>query len=262
MRRHTTNPSTDKEKENLSLREDHRLQDLKHRFAKLGVSVERTQQAMAHTLEDRLQLLEAQTAAFLDDSASQPLRKPLAALKERLEDRSFDHEDHQAGLQKKLSGLTESFRAELDEVRADNRSLVAEFAKQGADRLFSLGMVQAAGRKSFQDGLDGALLRAGDRIDGLREGVEQESRDREECAEALEAKLLAELDALEEQMQLERKIKDETNLKIRQLMEEMQEELSRRIEGEKKERELANNSLLNLLEEACNKIERNFAAGF
>lgn len=66
---------------------------------------------------------------------------------------------------------------------------------------------------------------------------------------------------MEEELNINVQVRNETNNKIREMVESLNQELEKKIENEQRERENSNNSLLNLLEESCNKIECYFAQG-
>ena len=58
---------------------------------------------------------------------------------------------------------------------------------------------------------------------------------------------------------LEIEVREETNNKIKSLIENLKLDFEKKIDQERRERENSNNSLLNLLEESCNRIENFFA---
>jgi hypothetical protein len=61
-------------------------------------------------------------------------------------------------------------------------------------------------------------------------------------------------------MSINVQLRNETNNKIREMIQNLNLEFERKIEIEQRERENSNNSLLNLLEESCNKIENYFSS--
>lgn len=68
-----------------------------------------------------------------------------------------------------------------------------------------------------------------------------------------------ELAMVEEEININIQVRNETNNKLREMIENLHQDLEKKIEQEQRERENSNNSLLNLLEESCNKIESYFA---
>ena len=56
---------------------------------------------------------------------------------------------------------------------------------------------------------------------------------------------------------LERKVREETQNTLFRMIEDMETNLSREIENERMEREENEESFMGLLEETCNRIERN-----
>lgn len=57
-------------------------------------------------------------------------------------------------------------------------------------------------------------------------------------------------------------MREETTERLSSLLVEQEQRLKGEIESETKVREQSNASLMNLLEEACTRIERNFAASY
>lgn len=255
----TTSPTVN-DKENDTLLEERRLNDLKRRFNNLGVTVEKAKRGIYEQLEDEMTRIDQQLTNIASDPSMTDMKKELGDLKNSLEETHLDTDELDAQLQKKTTLITESFREHLDELRSDNRGLLSEFAKQSSDRVFALRLALNKNQKSFQDHLDGFALGVTEEIDGMRDRIEREAEDRERSATTVEATILAELDKIEEELLIERKVKEETSTKIKQLIEDLNNDVYQRLEAEKRERELSNNSLLNLLEEACNRIERNFAS--
>lgn len=247
------------EKENHQAAEEARLNELRKRFNSLGVSVDKTKKARVEVVEEAIGRVDQMVAEIQEDQTVGRLRKTLGDIHTGLEEGSFDGENFENEFKKRLGQVSEEFRSNLDDLRADNRALVSEFSKQGTDRLFAISLNLDKSQKAFQEQLDALTLKIGESIDGMRDQIERENQEREESAEAIEIKVMAELDGLEEELLIERKLKEETNSKIKALIDEMHLELSRRIEQEKREREQSNDSLLNLLDEACNRIERSFA---
>jgi hypothetical protein len=247
------------EKENAGTPEDQRVQELKRRFNHLGVSVEKTKKLKIEQMEENLSKLEKSIYTLVDDETVLRTKKFLNELQDKTEEVYIDKDNFENGFQKRLNGITDDFRLNLDEIRADNRTLVSEFAKQGTDRIFALGLNLAKNQRTFQEQLDSYTLGVEEKIEGMREQIERENQEREERAENVEIKIMAELDRLEEDLEIERKVREETNTKIKSLIDDMGSELAKKIEVERREREQSNNSLLMLLEEACNRIERNFS---
>lgn len=248
------------DKENESALEEKRLADLKKRFTNLGVTVEKTKRTIYEQLDDEIGRFESNLAVISADRTLPEMKAELADMKARFEESHLDIDEIDAQFQKKVTGITEGFREQLDELRSDNRGLLSEFAKQNSDRIFVLRLALNKNQKSFQDHLDGFSLKVTEDIDGMRDRIEKEAENREHSATAIEATILAELDKIEEDLMIERKVKEETSAKIKQLIEDLNNDVYVRVENEKREREMSNNSLLNLLEEACNRIERNFAS--
>lgn len=255
----TTSPTVN-DKENETLLEERRLNDLKRRFNNLGVTVEKVKRGIYDQLEDEMNRIDQQLTNMASDRSMVEMKTELGDLKASLEETHLDTDELDAQLQKKTTLITESFREHLDELRSDNRGLLSEFAKQSSDRVFALRLALNKNQKSFQDHLDGFAMGVTEEIDGMRDKIEREAEDRERSATTVEATILAELDKIEEEVLIERKVKEETTAKIKQLIEDLNNDVYQRLEAEKRERELSNNSLLNLLEEACNRIERNFAS--
>ena len=235
------------------------MQELKKRFNNLGVSVEKTKKLKIEQMEENIAGLEKSICALSEDVSVLRTKKSLNDLQDKIEEIYLDKDNFENGFQKRLNGIVEDFRLNLDEIRADNRSLVSEFSKQGSDRIFALGLGLSKNQRAFQEQLDSYRLGVEENIEKMREQIEKENQEREERAENIEIKIMAELDRLDEDLEIERKVREETNGKIRSLIDEMAAELNKKIEFERREREQSNNSLLMLLEEACNRIERNFS---
>lgn len=247
------------DKENEERLEEKRLNDLKARFNNLGLTVEKTKRTRYETIEDQMSVIDNSLTNLLAEKTLTDAKSEIGNLKIKCEESNLDIDEIDAQFQKKLSVIVENFREGVDDLRSDNRGLLCEFSKQSSDRLFALRLALSKNQKTFQDHLDSFSLKVSEDIDAMRDGIEKEAEERDQSAQGIESAILGELDKLEEEILVDRKVKEQTSGRIKLLIEELNNDIYGRIESEKKEREMSNNSLLNLLEEACNRIERNFA---
>jgi hypothetical protein len=254
-----TTASVPADKENETILEERRLNDLKARFATIGQTVEKSKRSRYEQLDEQMGRMEGVLSTMAADKTFVHMKADLIETKAVFEETHLDNDEIDAQFQKKVTLITDAFRENLDVLKSYNRGLLSEFAKQSSDRIFALRLALNKNQKSFQDHLDGFTFKVTEEIDGMRDRIEGEAEDREASASSIEAAILAELDKIEEDILIDRRVKEETNGKIKALIEDLNNDVYRKVENEKKEREMSNNSLLNLLEEACNRIERNFA---
>ena len=239
-----------------------KMRELKKRFDNLDLTIEKTKKEKQENINETIIKLTNTLEMIEDCSFYKKSSNILYNLKEKIDDNNKKTEEFEESISRKLKTIQEEFRISLDDARNSNIFLMKEFNKQSNDFLFNLGLILKKSNKSFNDELDQANIIFDDKLESFRNDIEQEKIDREESIENTEIKLMSELDKLNDDIIIEKKMKDETNLKIDNLIKNMKEELSKKVEREKIEREKSNNSLLQLLEEACNRIERNFSESF
>ena len=238
--------------------EQARVEGLRRRFNSLGETLARSRQkrsmAAAHAASG--------IRRRLDEIAG---GSPLPRAARTAEGLLAKAEGLGSGLQRAEARLAErrgsrATRDALDQAAAERRALATEFAREGADRIFAVSLGLNAAQKEFAEGLETGVTTGREMIAALRARLEAETAAREDGADVVASAVLGRLESVESSLRACARERVETTRRLREVLAEVSTELAAQVEEERAERELAGHSLLGLLEESCERIERNFSA--
>ena len=245
-------------KENQDESADARVAELRTRISALNHSVEKSKRVTVGQLEVLLASAARNTEEYTGDHTALGLAAGANELEAGLLSLGLCGSSFEGRFQAKLGLIAEDFRVGAQDLRAEHRGLVSQFAKLGTDRLFALGVKLNGNTKDFNDRLNARVLDVEETIEQTRAKVARENRAREEAAESLEGRVASELSQLTEGLAVERRATEDFGARARGLLEALHEDFGRKLEQERKDRERSHNNFLQLFEEACTRVERNF----
>lgn len=246
-------------KENVIDLEDSKLKELKRRFDNLNTNIKKAQKNQKNTIEVTIKNLEETIENLTDQTANIEFENNSQALKQQIKDSNEKRNNFSSQIEKKLKNLESEARVSTQETNCENQDIIREFNKETENRLINFTQIMKKNEKDYNE----RFLLENQKIEislkRINEDVERESLERKNNAEKIEETIFLEIQKLEDEINIEKDIKNETSLKMEELLENLRIDLEKKIDREREEREQSNNSLLNLLEDSCNKIETFFA---
>lgn len=194
-----------------------------------------------------------------NEEEGEKLNKGMEQIIERLEQEETRQKHFETQIQKKIQDLAGEFTMSLDNLQLENREILREFNREGEEKLQSFNVLLKKDNKEFFENTSGQEQILSAETERVRKDIEVEAADRTENMQFLETQMMEELAHVEDEININIQVRNETNNKLREMIENLHQDLEKKIEFEQRERENSNNSLLNLLEESCNKIECYFA---
>lgn len=248
-----------KQPENPSSKTTSDVNKLLQKFSNLSANIRKSSKQKNARIEEKLKQLEKDLEDHGKEDQISQLNTRLASLLTHLEELAEETQKTQSLTTQRARNSHENFASQVEDLRQMSREILGGFNKESEKQIFGVELMIKKSQKIFNEQMNHYELGINESIEFLEKEAERELGDREVRAREIESEILGYLDIIEEDIGVERELREQTEFKVRELIEQLDRELVEKIVCEKKEREKSNNSLLNLLEQACCKLEKNFS---
>lgn len=234
------------------------VNSLLKKFNDLSLQTQLTVKARNNKMDQKITKIEKDLQIFSNSDEADKLNIQLDHLKTNLADAIEEDEKVELVVKGRVKNAHENFQAHIDDLRLESRDILSGFVRESEKQLFTVDMALKKQHKAFQENLSGYNSQLNDAVELLYREEEAMAEDRQNKTKELKDDIFGQLEALEEDLMFEKSVREQTEDKLRELIDQINTDLDFKIAAEKKEREASNNSLLNLLEQACAKLEKNF----
>jgi hypothetical protein len=240
--------------------EEEKLKNLKKRFEKLNFIINRKKRSENDTLNLKIKNLQELYVEYENENQILTVEQEILAMEQNLKIAKKQNNSFTRIIENKNKIILEDFINQIDVVKSENKNMLKEFENENINNFKSFFEKLKKDEKDFLDQLNQKNKGISLYIDNLQEKIENEINERQNNSEVIENKIISELDKIEDEFFLNKRIAEETNTQLEKFLFDLQLDLENKINFEKNERIKSNNSLLELLEDSCSKIESVFSS--
>ena len=232
--------------------------NLLKKFADLSIQAQTSMKARNTKINAILVRIEKDLKNYNDEDELARLNKQLNAVQSLYDEAIDGDEKVQLFVRERIRASHHNFQTQLDDLKTEGRDIITGFNKETEKELFKIDISLKKQQKAFHENIATYDDQLREGVEYLKGSVNEESEERELRALDIQKEVIEQLYTFEEDINANTALREQTEEKIKDLIDHLNSDLDRRIIEEKKEREDSNNSLLNLLEQACAKLEQNF----